>query len=61
MRRLALLLLVPAALANGQTTTPAAPATTATAPAEKTSDQTASPELVGQLVSELGITPSNRP
>lgn len=60
MRTLALLLLVPAALANGQTTTPSAPAaaTTATAPAEKTSDQTASPELVGQLVSELGITPT---
>ena len=58
MRTLALLFLVPAALANGQTTTPAAPATTATAPTEKTSEQTASPELVGQLVSELGITPT---
>ena len=60
MRALVLLFLVPAALANGQTTTPSAPAaaTTAATPAEKTSDQTASPELVGQLVSELGITPT---
>jgi len=59
MRTLAFLLFVPAALANGQTTTPSASAAaTTTAPAEKTSDQTASPELVGQLVSELGITPT---
>jgi hypothetical protein len=57
---LALLLAVPVALASMQDAPPAAstpPATTA-APAEKTVEQTASPELVGELVKELAITPT---
>jgi hypothetical protein len=49
MRTFALLLVVPAAFAYGQSST--APATA------QTVEQTASPELVGQLVGELGITP----
>jgi len=57
MRTLALLLLVPSGLAYGQSS-PAPAAAAATAPTEKTVDQTASPELVGQLVNELGITPT---
>jgi hypothetical protein len=56
MRVLTLLLLMPAGLsyaqATGTTTPPATPA------AEKTVAQTASPDLVGQLVSELAITPA---
>jgi hypothetical protein len=65
MRKVALLLAVPAALAYGQSNPPAqAPAQSQpsapqdAATAEKTVDQTASPELVGQLVNELGITPT---
>jgi hypothetical protein len=48
MRTLALLLALPVALAQAQT---------APAPAEPSVEQTANPELVGQLVNELGITP----
>ena len=60
MHTFALLFLFPAALAYGQEPAPSASAAAATAatPAGKTSAQTASPELVGQLVSELGITPT---
>jgi uncharacterized protein VcgC/VcgE DUF2780 len=59
MWTLALLLLVPSGLAHGQSgPAPAAATAAATAPSEKTVDQTASPELVGQLVNELGITPT---
>lgn len=54
MRMLTLMLVVlPVAVAAGQDAAPP-PA----APAEKTVEQTASPELVGQLVKELAITPS---
>jgi hypothetical protein len=60
MRTLALLLAVPVTIAAAQEAAPPAPAQPA-APAaqavEKTVAQTASPELVGQVVSELGITP----
>src|SRR5262245_8924101 len=48
MRTLALLLALPVALADAQATQ---------APPEPSVDQTASPELVGQLVNELAITP----
>jgi hypothetical protein len=52
-------LLVPSGLAYGQSSpAPAAAPAAATAPTEKTVDQTATPELVGQLVNELGITPT---
>jgi hypothetical protein len=54
VKKLALLLLLPVSLAYGQTQAPAAPA----APEEKTVDKTASPELVGQLVNDLGVTPT---
>jgi hypothetical protein len=64
MRMLALLLVVPATIAFAQSNDPppqAAPpppaSESAPAPAEPTVDQTASPELVGQLVKELAITP----
>ena len=56
MRTLALLLFAPAGLVYAQATTTTAPA--AASAAEKTVAQTASPDLVGQLVSELSITPS---
>lgn len=56
MRMLAMILAVSAAVAAAQE--PAPPASTAAAPAEKTVEQTASPELVGGLVKELAITPS---
>jgi Protein of unknown function VcgC/VcgE (DUF2780) len=66
MKALALLLVLPAGLAYGQSSPPASvpPATAppasapAAAPAEKTVDKTASPELVGQLVNDLGVTPA---
>jgi hypothetical protein len=56
------LLVLAGALASAQATpsaAPAAPATTAQAveAAAKTVEQTASPEIVGQLVKELAITP----
>jgi hypothetical protein len=54
MRTLALLVAVPAALAYGQTNPE--PAASPAAVAQKTVEQTASPELVGQLVNELGIS-----
>jgi hypothetical protein len=54
MRALALLFAVPAALAYGQTTPE--PASNPAAAAQTTVEQTASPELVGQLVNELGIS-----
>lgn len=59
--KLALLLAVPVALASMQDAPPAAstpPTASAAAAAEKTVEQTASPELVGQLVKELAITPN---
>ena len=57
MKALALFLAVPAAIASAQD--PAAPpTTTGAAPAATTVEQTASPELVGDLVKELAITPS---
>jgi uncharacterized protein VcgC/VcgE DUF2780 len=56
MLSLALLLAVPLAVASGQDAPP--PTTTGAAPAEKTVEQTASPELVGELVKELAITPN---
>ena len=70
--RLVVIVAVPAALAYGQSaqappaqSPPAdppaaqapAPPPAAQAPAEPTVDETASPELVGQVVSELGVTP----
>jgi hypothetical protein len=59
MRSLALFLLLSAAGAQAQEGTPAPlPSAAQPAAAEKTVDQTASPELVGQLVKELGITPN---
>ena len=57
MRTLALILAVPVAIATASAQD-APPASTAAAPAETTVDQTASPELVGELVKELAITPS---
>jgi hypothetical protein len=67
MRTLALVLVVPVTFAYAQSTQPpAAPpqesqppaATSPQAPADpKTVDETASPELVGQMVKDLGITP----
>src|SRR6185436_13397162 len=42
---------------QAQQSNPPADAAAATAAVDKTVDQTASPELVGQLVSELAITP----
>jgi hypothetical protein len=57
---LALLVTLAAAVASAQENpAPAtqAPAATTAAPAEPSVDKTASPELVGQLVNELGITP----
>jgi Protein of unknown function VcgC/VcgE (DUF2780) len=59
MRILTLFIALPVAVASAQdppATTP--PTSTVAAPAEKTVDQTASPELVGELVKELVITPS---
>jgi len=59
MHTLALLLFVPYALVLGQSSPAPAPAVDAAAtPAATTVEQTASPEIVGPLVSELGITPS---
>src|SRR5262245_28776880 len=61
MRTLVLLLAVPVTIAAAQEAAPPAPAQPAAAAAqavEKTVEQTASPELVGQLVNELGITPN---
>ena len=63
MRALALLLAVPVAVASAQEsapppTTTGAPPAAAAATAPQTVEQTASPELVGQLVNELAITPS---
>ena len=56
MRILTLMMVVlPVAGASAQDTPPA---TAAAAPAEKTVEQTASPALVGELVKELAITPS---
>ena len=55
MRTLVLLLVIPAAVAYGQSN-PAPPGNPAAAAAQSV-EQTASPELVGQLVNELGITP----
>jgi len=65
MRTLAVLLALPAALAYAQSSQPPAsqeppaqpPAASAPEPAETTVEQTASPELVGQLVTQLSITP----
>ena len=57
MRNVAFLLFVPAGLAYAQATT-TAPAATPAPAAEKTVDQTASPDLVGQMVRELAITPN---
>jgi len=48
MQKTALIFVLPTALAYAQT---------ATAPPEPTVEQTASPELVGQVVNEAGITP----
>lgn len=57
MRLLTLMLVVlPVAVGGAQDTAPAS--TAPAAPAEKTVEQTASPELVGELVKELAITPS---
>ena len=56
MRILALVLGLSAASVLAQEGAPVTPAATPTA--EKTVDQTASPELVGQLVKDLGITPN---
>lgn len=56
MRRLALLFVVPGAFAYGQSSQP--PASSPAAPSEKTIAATANPELVNQLVNELGITPA---
>ena len=50
MRKIALLLVLPASLAYAQTEAPPAPA-------EPTVEQTASPEVVGELVKETGVTP----
>jgi hypothetical protein len=62
MRTLALTLAIPAALVYAQSNPAPAPQQPEAAPpapaAEKSVDQTASPELVGQLVNELGITPT---
>ena len=60
MYTLALILAGPLGVAYAQAPAPPAsapPATTAAAPAGKTVDQTASPEIVGPLATELGITP----
>ena len=69
MRNLSILLVLPAALAYGQqgqapTQQPpaqqppaASPETPAQPPAAATVDETASPELVGQVVNDLGVTP----
>jgi uncharacterized protein VcgC/VcgE DUF2780 len=57
MRTLMLMLVaLPVVVAAAQDPVP--PGSTAAAPAEKTVEQTASPELVGELVKELAITPS---
>lgn len=58
MRTLAVLLVVPAAIAYGQATQAPPPAVDAQASAGPTVEQTASPELVGQLVKDLSITPA---
>jgi hypothetical protein len=58
MRTLAFLVLVPAGLVYAQATTTTAPAAAPAAAAEKTVAQTASPDLIGQMVSELAITPT---
>jgi hypothetical protein len=60
---LCILFLTAGAIAQAQEPAPAASAApaaaaAAAAPAGKTVEQTASPELVGKLVSELGITPA---
>jgi hypothetical protein len=52
MQTLAMVFLVPAVLAHGQST-----ATATAQAAASTVEQTASPELVGTLVKELAITP----
>jgi uncharacterized protein VcgC/VcgE DUF2780 len=58
MRVLALVLALPAASAFALQSAPAsAPQEAAAAAIQKTVEQTASPELVGQLASELAITP----
>jgi hypothetical protein len=66
MRTLALLLVVPAAVVSAQSSEPPPsqnpasqpPAASAPAATEPTVEQTASPELVGQLVNQLAITPT---
>jgi hypothetical protein len=60
MRTLALILAVPAALAYGQSNPPPESQAPVAAPAaaEQAAPQTASPELVGQLAKETGITPA---
>ena len=58
MCTLALLVVLAAPAQEAQAPPAAAPAPAAAAAAEKTVEQTASPELVGQLVKELAITPS---
>jgi hypothetical protein len=65
MRTLAVLLVLPAAVAYGQSTStpdaqaPAAPpAASAPAPPQLSLEQTASPELLGDLVKDLSITPA---
>jgi Protein of unknown function VcgC/VcgE (DUF2780) len=58
MRTLALMLFVPAGLAYAQATTTMAPAAAPAPATEKTVEQTASPDIVGQMVSELAITPN---
>jgi Protein of unknown function VcgC/VcgE (DUF2780) len=64
MRTLAILLFVPAAVYAQSQTPPAdqappaqPPAASPQAPAEPTVDETASPQLVGQVASELALTP----
>jgi hypothetical protein len=54
-----MLVVLPAGVAGGQDSAPASTTPPSTvASAEKTVEQTASPELVGELVKELAITPS---
>jgi hypothetical protein len=56
MKALTLLLALPVAIASAQD--PATPPTTTGAAPAATAEETASPELVGDLVKELAITPS---